>query len=98
MPNTIPSEQLPEIAARRGWQTLRDSLIAAAVIVGLPVIITAVQSASSWAEFLAGLGALSWWLFQAVLVACLTAVIAWVQRRFRDHDGVEPWRAAVDDE
>lgn len=92
----IPEAALPQIAARRGWQTLRDALIAAALVAGLPVLIVTVQTADSWAAFVAGLGASSWWVVQAGAVAVATALLSWAQRRFIDHDGVEPRRAVED--
>ena len=76
-----------ELAAARGWQTLRDALIAAVIVAGGGVLVGAIGNAGSWAEWLAGWQAWTWTFFQAVVMAVLTAVIAWAQRRYRDRSG-----------
>ncbi len=73
-----------QIAAARGRQTLTDGLIAAVVVAGLAPLVGAVQTAGGWAELAASWHTWTWSIFQAAVVASVTAVISWARRRFLD--------------
>ena len=70
------------IAWLRGWQTLADGAIAVAIVAGLPVLVAAVTDAGSWGEFARGWGQWSWQIVQAAVVAGVTALSAYVRRRW----------------
>lgn len=89
MPNTITQKELPEIAAKRGVQTLAVGLIAAAIVFGLAPLVAAIGGAEGWQDFISNWPAWTWEIFKGATVAALTALIAWFQRRYLDHDGVE---------
>lgn len=82
-----------EIAKARGWQTLRDALIAGATAIlllnVLPLIVAQVQQADGFQSLAASLPGLAWAAFQTAVVAGGTAVIAWAQRAYRDGAGIQ---------
>lgn len=71
-----------QIAAARGRQTLVDGLIAAVLVTGLAPLVGAVQSATGWADLAASWQTWTWSVFQAAIVAAVTAVVSWARRRF----------------
>ncbi|MGN8636813.1 hypothetical protein [Eubacterium pyruvativorans] len=88
----IPAEDRPWIAARRGWQTLWQGF-GVAVLLGVLMAAPAVLGAESWAEVVATAPQWSWTLVQAGL----TALVAYLLRRYRDDAGVAPRHAADED-
>ena len=90
-PTPAPSRAV--IAKMRGWQTLRDGVIAGVIAVlllnVLPLIVSAVQQADGFQGLAASLPGLAWASFQTAVVAGGTAVIAWAQRAHRDGAGIQ---------
>lgn len=84
MPETIPTEQLPAIAAKRGTQTLWQGL-AVAVIMAALVALGSGLTAESWSQWLTTWPIWTWAAFQAAG----TAGVAYLVRRFADHSGVQ---------
>lgn len=94
MPETIPADQQPVIAAKRGWQTLAQGL-GVDVLVALALVITTVvvPGMETWQDVMT-----QWplWLLVA-LRSVLQAVAAWAIRRWADNSGVEPRRALTEE-
>lgn len=84
----VPVEDRPRIAARRGWQTLLDALIAVLVLAAVPRLVAVITAATSWTEVGSGLVAATWPITQAVAIAGLTAMLSWYRRRYRDGSGI----------
>ena len=83
-----------QIAAKRGWQTLRDALVAAGLVAVLGGLIAVLNNADGWQWLAANWQAWTWDVFQLGAVAVATAVVAWAQRRFVDPaDDYVPARA-----
>ena len=88
MSDTIQREELPQIAAKRGVQTLVQGLTVAVVMAALTALGSGL-TAGSWGEWFA-----TWpiWTY-AAFQAAGTAGVAYLVRRYADHAGVEPRRA-----
>lgn len=84
MSSSIPRRELPEIAAKRGRQTLAQGLAVAGIMAALVALGTGL-TARSWDEWIATWPLWSWAAFQAAG----TAIVAYLVRRFADHDGIE---------
>ena len=77
-----------QIANKRGLQTLIETLIASIFVFGLPTLISAINSAHNWAEFLGSWPEWTWAMFSAAMVAVFSAIIAWFRRRYLDSEGL----------
>lgn len=86
-----------QIAAKRGWQTLADGAIVAALVAGVMPIVAAIQSADGWSSWLASWQTWTWTAAQAGVVAGLTAGVAYVRRRWITPADQDEPRRAVDD-
>lgn len=84
MLNTIPKNERPTIATKRGTQTLWQGL-AVAVIMAALTAFSAGLSATSWREWIANWELWTWAAFQAAG----TAAVAWAVRRFANDEGVQ---------
>lgn len=93
---TVPAPTLPEVAAKRGWQTLVQGLgVDILVALALVITTTVVPAMESWESVVT-----SWpvWLLVA-LRSTIQAVAAWALRRWVDQSGttVKPRHALEDD-
>ena len=84
---TNPDLTLPQVAAKRGWQTMAVAVIG---VMGLSVVEATVTGQlapiDSWADLAATWPEWTWELSKAAV----TGGLAWVWRRFGDQSGFEP--------
>ncbi len=83
-----------QIAAKRGSQTLRDGLIAAAIVAVGTIAISVLNEADGWRWLVAHWESWTFDIFKYGMVAVVTAVVSWWQRRYVDPaDDYVPARA-----
>ena len=84
-PAPVPdAPALPEVAAKRGWQTLVQGLAVAVIMAALTAFGSSL-TAASWTEWASSWPIWTWAAFQAAA----TAGVAWAVRRFADQSGTE---------
>lgn len=90
--NVTPDGSLTQqqVAVKRGVQTWWVGLIAVVLVYAIAPLIAAVNGASGWAGLAEGWQVWTWEIFKGAVVAGLTALGAWVQRRFLDQSGFTP--------